>query len=605
MIKKLFITLLCLWATALVAGAADGKFVLVIDAGHGGKDTGAPGKISVEKNINLSVALAFGKYVERNCPDVKVVYTRKTDVFIPLKDRANIANKNKANLFISVHTNALDGGKISRGFETYTLGMHRAAENLDVAKRENSVILVEKNYKQSYAGFDPKSAESYIMFELMQDKNMSNSVELAKMIQNEVCANSGRVNKGVHQAGFLVLRETSMPSCLIELGFITTPDEEQFLNSEEGQDKMAYGIYKAFLKYKKKYGNHRNTGSNDDYNDEQETEPAAKQLISEDSENLMAATEYSQQRAVRNQITNDAPANDLTNVEPKKQQAPKPAAQPQKPQQQPQPPKPQQPAQQQPAQSPKPQQPAQQQPAQPQKPQQPAQLQKQPAQQQPAQSQKPQQPAQPQQQPAQQQPAQPPKSQQPVQPQKPQQSQQQQPAQQQPVQPKKTEQPQPQQPAQPQKSQQPVQQQPAQSQKPQQPAHQQPVQPQKTEQPTPTTTTPVPPANPVAQQEQPVAPENLEPGGRPIFKVQIAAMSQEIPTNSDVFHGVEGIEMYTENGMVKYTVGATPDFNEISQLRKTLSAKFPQAFIIAFRDGLKINMAQAMKEYRNYVKNNK
>jgi N-acetylmuramoyl-L-alanine amidase len=401
------------------------------------------------------------------------------------------------------------------------------------------------------------------MFELMQDKNMSNSVELAKMIQNEVCANSGRVNKGVHQAGFLVLRETSMPSCLIELGFITTPDEEQFLNSEEGQDKMAYGIYKAFLKYKKKYGNHRNTGSNDDYNDEQETEPAAKQLISEDSENLMAATEYSQQRAVRNQITNDAPANDLTNVEPKKQQAPKPAAQPQKPQQQPQPPKPQQPAQQQPAQSPKPQQPAQQQPAQP------------------------------------------PKSQQPVQPQKPQQSQQQQPAQQQPVQPKKTEQPQPQQPAQPQKSQQPVQQQPAQSQKPQQPAHQQPVQPQKTEQPTPTTTTPVPPANPVAQQEQPVAPENLEPGGRPIFKVQIAAMSQEIPTNSDVFHGVEGIEMYTENGMVKYTVGATPDFNEISQLRKTLSAKFPQAFIIAFRDGLKINMAQAMKEYRNYVKNNK
>ena len=233
--------------------AAD-KFVLVIDAGHGGKDSGALGKRSAEKNINLPVALAFGKYVENNCPDVKVVYTRKTDVFVELNERANIANRNKADLFISIHTNALEGGKIARGFQTYTMGMHNAAENLNVAKRENSVILIEKNYKQRYAGFDPKSSESYIMFELMQDKNMANSVDLAKTVQSEVCAYSGRLNKGVHQAGLLVLRETSMPGCLIELGFITTQDEEEFLNSKEGQDKLAKGIFNAFVKYKKKHG---------------------------------------------------------------------------------------------------------------------------------------------------------------------------------------------------------------------------------------------------------------------------------------------------------------------------------------------------------------
>ncbi len=250
--KRIFFVVLILWAVVCSSTAA-GKFVLVIDAGHGGKDSGAPGKYSVEKDINLPVALAFGKYVERNCPDVKVVYTRKSDVFVELKERANIANRNKADLFISIHTNALDGGKIARGFQTYTMGMHNAAENLNVAKRENSVILIEKNYKQTYAGFDPKSSESYIMFELMQDKNMSNSVDLAKTVQLEVCACSGRANKGVHQAGLLVLRETSMPGCLIELGFITTPDEEDFLNSKDGQDKLARGIFNAFVKYKKKH----------------------------------------------------------------------------------------------------------------------------------------------------------------------------------------------------------------------------------------------------------------------------------------------------------------------------------------------------------------
>ena len=238
---------------AVTAVAANKKFTLVIDAGHGGHDAGALGAFSKEKNINLNVALAFGRYVERNCPDVRVIYTRKTDVFIPLHTRADIANKNKADLFVSVHTNALPRGRIARGLETYTLGMHRAGSNLEVAKRENSVILIEKDYKQRYEGFDPNSSESYIMFEFMQDKNMAQSVELAKLVQKRACAAAHRPDKGVKQAGFLVLRETSMPSCLIELGFITTSDEEQMLNSKDGIDRLGYGIYQAFVDYKRKY----------------------------------------------------------------------------------------------------------------------------------------------------------------------------------------------------------------------------------------------------------------------------------------------------------------------------------------------------------------
>ena len=248
--------LFLIWITVgfvVAATAANKKFTLVIDAGHGGHDAGALGAFSKEKNINLNVALAFGRYVENNCPDVKVLYTRKTDVFIPLHTRADIANKNKADLFISIHTNAVPRGRVARGLETYTLGMHRAATNLDVAKRENSVILIEKDYKQRYEGFDPNSSESYIMFEFMQDKNMAQSVELARFVQKRTCAAANRPDKGVKQAGFLVLRETSMPSCLIELGFITTSDEEQMLNSSNGIDRLGYGIYQAFLDYKRKY----------------------------------------------------------------------------------------------------------------------------------------------------------------------------------------------------------------------------------------------------------------------------------------------------------------------------------------------------------------
>ena len=245
--------LLCLCLLCEAAFAQNGKrFTLVIDPGHGGKDTGAPGAYSVEKNINLKVALAFGQLVERNCPDVKVIYTRKTDIFIPLQTRADIANNAKADLFVSIHTNAVDGNRSAYGSETYTLGMARAEANLEVAKRENSVITYEKDYRQRYEGFDPRKSESYVIFELMQDRYMKQSVDLAQAIQRQYVRNNRR-DKGVHQAGFLVLRKTSMPAVLTELGFITTPDEEAYLNSDRGVITLATCIYNGFLQYRKMY----------------------------------------------------------------------------------------------------------------------------------------------------------------------------------------------------------------------------------------------------------------------------------------------------------------------------------------------------------------
>ncbi|KGI60061.1 N-acetylmuramoyl-L-alanine amidase [Prevotella sp. S7 MS 2] len=258
--KKILFSLITLLLVAITSNAANRRFTLVIDPGHGGHDTGAMGAFSKEKDINLTIALAFGKLVERSCPDVKVVYTRRSDVFIPLKDRADIANRNKADLFVSVHTNALPGGHIARGFQTYTLGSGRASgskrgivQNLEVAKRENAVIYLEKDYRQTYQGFDPNSSESNIMYEFIQDKNMEQSVALAKLMQRNVCSATGRADMGAHQDNLAVLRLSSMPSCLLELGFISTPDEEQFLNTADAVDRYAKGIFNAFVAYKSKY----------------------------------------------------------------------------------------------------------------------------------------------------------------------------------------------------------------------------------------------------------------------------------------------------------------------------------------------------------------
>ena len=226
-------------------------YTVVIDAGHGGKDPGAIGKKTNEKTINLNVALELGRLIKANHPDVKVVYTRDKDVFVELSERANIANRAKADLFISIHTNATAAKVGPQGAETYTLGMHRANDNLAVAKRENSVITLEANYEEKYEGFDPRSSESYIIFEFMQDKNMENSVDFAKKIQKQFRSDAGRVDRGVHQAGFLVLRATSMPSVLVELGYINNAAEENYLSSSNGVASMARSIYKAFKEYKK------------------------------------------------------------------------------------------------------------------------------------------------------------------------------------------------------------------------------------------------------------------------------------------------------------------------------------------------------------------
>lgn len=406
MFSKKILSLVVMWLLLVLnVFSASNRFTLVIDAGHGGHDAGALGSMSKEKDINLSVALAFGKYVERNQPDVKVVYTRKTDVFIPLKERANIANRAGADLFISVHTNALPAGKIARGFETYTLGMHRAKDNLDVAMRENSVISMEKGYQQTYQGFDPRSSESYIIFEFIQGKNMERSVELARLIQRSVCAGANRPNKGVHQAGFLVLRETSMPGCLIELGFITTPDEEALLNTASRVDDIARSIYQAFAQYKDKYDKgvsvpYRPTG--DDATDVPSIVPSD---FKEDKASVVAKP--TTRAAVRT-----APASKV------KEKAPS-----------------------------------------------------------------------------------------------------------------------------------------------------------------------------VAKQPRQVQDE-------PVFKVQVLTSSRVLRAGDSHFKGETEIDSYQENGMVKYTIGASTNYNEIYRLRKSLLEKFPEAFIIAFKNGEKYDVSQAIREYK-------
>ncbi len=451
--KKLTFVMVLLFGIMVTAtGAGKKTFTLVIDAGHGGHDAGAVGAMSKEKNINLNVALAFGRLVEANCPDVNVVYTRKTDVFIPLNERANIANRNKADLFISVHTNALPKGRVARGFEVYTLGMHRAADNLAVAKRENSVISLEKNYKQRYQGFDPNSSESYIMFEFIQDRNMSKSVELAKMIQKEACASAGRNNMGVHQAGFLVLRATSMPSCLIELGFITTPDEERYLNSKDGIDRLARGIYNAFRKYKNKY--HAGISAPEI----EESEPTVHYDVAQRTPTRQAYDDVRQQDAVSMQP--EQPYSQPNSNDPMPVTvAPKVAEVP-------------------------------------------AESFREPTEQ------------------------------------------------------------------------------------PQDMAAQQATETQRVSE--------MAPAKPFPDESE---------KGLPVFKVQVMAMSWPLPPGSSQFQGMTGFDSYVEDKLVKYTYGSSTDLNKINRIRQHLLDKFPQAFVIAFKDGVKMDVREAIREFN--ANNNK
>lgn len=423
MAKKLLLFIFLIISLVSSAADANRKFTLCIDPGHGGKDTGAPGSKSVEKNINLSVALAFGRYVERNCPDVTVVYTRKTDVFIPLYERAEIANRKKADLFISVHTNALKGNHSMRGFETYTLGdgrSHAKKENLEVAKRENSVILLEKDYQQHYVGFDPNSPESNIMFEFIQDKNLTRSIEFAKMLQTHVCRAANRPNKGVHQQNLAVLRLTSMPACLIELGYISTPEEERMLNDKAQVDNMARGIYNAFVQYKNKYDT-RMTVPYKTISDPISETPEPVQTTGTDNTDMQASADNP------NKDNADNTANPERNPKPSRTNN----------------------------------------------------AEKKPA------------------------------------------------------------------------------------------------------------------------KTQTVA----RPTGRidktqPVFKVQIIAAQRQLKAGDHNFRGLEGCEFYQENGMAKYTYGASNNYNEIYRLRKAILDKFPGAFIIAFKNGDKMDVNQAIREFK-------
>ena len=418
MCKKIVLFLITFFCFAAIATAANRNFTLVIDAGHGGGDTGAVGGAGVrEKDLTLKFSLAFGRLVEQNCPDVKVIYTRKTDKFVELYKRAEIANKNKADLFISIHINALPKGHTARGFQTYTLGKSRRTgkkngvmENLEVAKRENEVIYLEKDYQQTYHGYDPNSPESDILFEFIQDKNMENSIELAKYMQKYVCQATRRQDMGAHQDNLAVLRLTSMPGCLIELGFISTRDEEQYMNTSLATEQYARGIFNAFIAYKKRFSG----GITVPYMAEPKAEPKRdpKPEVKPESkprEDVIVQEEVAPQEEMK--------AQEEVKVDSVVKPAPLPEV------------------------------------------------------------------------------------------------------------------------------------------------------------------------------------KQVESG--PVFKVQILTSPKALKTNDSRFKGVTGISSYRESGMIKYTVGSSEDYNEINQLRKKLLDKFPEAFLIAFKDGKRVNVQEAIKEFKS------
>jgi N-acetylmuramoyl-L-alanine amidase len=247
--KMIFLLFLPILFTSFSPVRGDEKtWVIVIDAGHGDKDPGALGLTTREKNINLAIALKTGEYLEQNVKNIKVLYTRKSDVFVGLKERAEFANKNKADLFISIHANWA-GTQAIRGAETFVMGLSKDEQNLEVAMKENEVILLEDDFSSKYEGFDPKSPESYIIFSLMQNVFQEQSLDLATKIQNQFRNRAGRIDRGVKQDGFWVLYMTSMPSVLIETGFITNPDEEKYLASVSGQEYIASAIFRAARDY--------------------------------------------------------------------------------------------------------------------------------------------------------------------------------------------------------------------------------------------------------------------------------------------------------------------------------------------------------------------
>ena len=391
--------------------------------------------------------------VEERCPDVRVIYTRKRDVFIKLIDRAEIANRNKADLFMSFHINAVEGSRSARGFQTWTLGRGASTgnkgimENLDVAKRENSVILMEKDYKQVYKGIDQNSAESDIMFEFIADKNRERSVELAKLMQREVCRATGRINAGAHQNNLAVLRLSSMPSCLLELGFISTPDEERFLNSDAALTLYTQGIFNAFLQYKMRFADKITVP----YKADDNTPRALPQIVPDEYRKQQpaapapAATPQPQTAVTRQAATVDAQPQAATPDTAQATPAPKAKA--------------------------------------------------------------------------------------------------------------------------------------------------------KTPAPAPAAPAPVA-KTPAPVVKTPTAPAATS-AARPVFKVQILSSSAFVKAGDKHFKGLAPVDCYQEGEWYKYTYGASTDYNEISRLRKSILDRFPEAFIVAFKGGQKMNVGQAIREFKS------
>ena len=449
----------------MVCGA-NKKFTLVIDPGHGGSDAGAIGAISKEKNLTLKFALAFGQMVERNCPDVKVIYTRKTDRFVELYRRAEIANNNKADLFISVHINAVPRGRIARGFQTYTLGKSKRTgkrngvdENLEVAKRENAVILLEKDYKQTYQGYDPNSPESNIMFEFIQDKNMENSVELAKYMQRYVCQATGRQDMGAQQDNLAVLRLSSMPGCLVECGFISSRDEESYMNSKAAVEQYARGLFNAFQAYRK----HHSGSATIAYQPQTEPAPVEPTLTvapvpvkPAKQPEVKSEVKPEKKPEVKFEKKREAKPDVLPEVKPDVKQDVKPEVKPEaKPEPQPE------------------------------------------------------------------------------------------------------------------------------------------IIPEAKPEVKPETKPEVKPeAQPIAQ---PAAPEIQGP----VFKVQIFASSAIIKAGDARFKGLSDTGYYKDGGMYKYTVGESADYNAINRLRREIADKFPQAFVVAFKEGSRMDINEAINEFKS------
>ncbi len=251
-IKLLILVFGALFLTYPAYGGNDGAYRLrrvVIDPGHGGKDPGAVGRRTKEKDVVLPISLKLGGYINEYLPDVEVIYTRTADEFVELHRRAEIANRNNADLFISIHANANSNRNV-KGTDTFVLGLHRTKENLDVAMKENAAILFEEDYDEQYQGFDPNSPESYIIFSLMQNTFLGQSLNFASYVQGQFRERAGRIDRGIRQAGFIVLYQTTMPSVLIEVGFVSNEEEERFLMSDQGQSYIASAIFRAFRDYK-------------------------------------------------------------------------------------------------------------------------------------------------------------------------------------------------------------------------------------------------------------------------------------------------------------------------------------------------------------------